>query len=70
MLQEYRELLKVMSSKRNTGKLILQFIAQHGIDVLSPEGDPEVELKDWMLDIPVDIENRWNSFRPFEPRAK
>lgn len=69
MLDEYRQLLSAMSSKRNTGKFILQFIALHGIYALSPEGDPEVELKDWMIDLPIDIEQRFQSFEPYEPKV-
>lgn len=69
MLDEYRQLLSAMSSKRNTGKFILQFIALHGIHALSPEGDPEVELKEWMIDLPIDIEQRFQSFEPYEPKV-
>ena len=69
MHDEYRQLLSAMSSKRNTGKFILQFVAQHGIRTLAPEGDPKVELKDWMIDLPVDIEKRFLRFEPFEPRV-
>lgn len=69
MLDEYRKLLSVLSSKRNTGKFILQFAALHGIYALFPEGDPELELKDWMIDLPIDIEKRFQRFEPFEPRV-
>jgi hypothetical protein len=69
LVEEYRDLLAVMNSKRHTAAFIQELTAEHGPDILFADRDTFPGIEDWMLDLPVELDSTFQVFDPYEPRV-